>query len=478
MPNRRPGLVGRKRHHETASALLLSVALSAFALEARADSPSQETQTEPVAGAQAGERVPNDTTSISGIDEPARSPSDLGLEVASALLFVPRNVIDYAFRGAELAATLVTDRQLVPRYRELLGAPNAELFVFPTLFAETGAPASVGVRMIFDSPRIAASQRLGVGGRRQVESETRLVFKGRLARMPAVVSLETYYALTDSERFYGIGLVPRSDPRNRFIDGTPREFGYYTERRVRYLASGGLRLSDDVELLLSSSLYRRQLEPTESRESASVSAVFEPGSIPGLSTANPYVLYSEVAARMDSRRVRTRPSAGWVLESYAGAGRSMDASRAGFARMGARASYAAPVMRKSNLVTLAVALDGVAPFPGASLSFVELEHQAGYRGFDTRRDFVALLVSADYTWVLAPALGMRLFADAVTVAPSLRGFGVEELQNMRLALGLGLDAFAGDNTLASLGLSATGDGPRVFATFGPPVANGDRQHRQ
>jgi hypothetical protein len=422
--------------------------------------------------------VSNEPAAISGIEEDAFVPNDVGRDVASALLYVPRNVIDYAFRGAELAATLVTDRQLVPRYRELFSTPSAHLYVFPTLFAETDAPVSVGLRMIFDSRRLAASQRIGFGGLHQIEAETRLVLKGAIGRMPAILSLESYYELADNRRFYGIGLVPRTDPRNRFMPNTPREFGYYTERRVRHLASGGLRLAENLELLVSTSLYRRQTETTPSRGDAAVSAVFEPGSIAGFSTDNPYMVYSEVAARFDSRRIRTRPSAGWLFESYVGGAHQLGGSDLAYMRVGARAGMAVPVVRQSNLFALRLTVDGVAPAPRGTLPFVELEHQTEYRGFDTRRDRIAVLGSADYTWMLVPALGMRLFADALTVAPSLRSLGIEELQNMRFAFGLGLDAFSGTNTLASLGLSVSGDGLRAVATFGAPSTHGDRQHRE
>ncbi|MBM4358687.1 MAG: hypothetical protein FJ096_11340 [Deltaproteobacteria bacterium] len=422
--------------------------------------------------------VPNDPVSIAGIEETDFDPSDVGLGIASGVLFVPRNVIDYAFRGADLAATLVNDRQLVPRYRDLFSTPSARLYVFPTLFAETDAPVSVGLRMIFDSRRIGASQRVGFGGLNQVEAETRLVLKGKLAELPAVLSLESYYELVDNRRYYGIGLVPRSDLRNRFVDGTPYEFGYYTERRVRHLASGGLRLSENIELLMSTSLYRRQLETTATRGAEAVTAVFEPGTIPGLSTANPYLVYSEVAARFDSRRIRTRPSPGWLFETYVGGAHPLGGADLAYMRLGARAGFAKPVMRQSNLFALRFTVDGVTPAPGSELPFVELEHQTEYRGFDTRRDYLAMLSSADYTWLLAPALGMRFFADALTVAPSLRSFGAEQLQNMRLALGIGLDAFSGENTLASMVLGVSGDGVRFVATFGAPATHGDRQHRK
>jgi hypothetical protein len=446
--------------------------------EAAADEPSSSPKgaDEP---APALVTAPNDPLAIAGLERPASPRGYGGRALANAILVGPRLLIDYTFKGVEVAANLVTDRQLVSRYRELFGSSRGDLYVFPTLFAETGTPASVGVRMIFDSPRFVSSQRVGFGGPRQVESETRVVLKGALADHPSVLSLEAHYQLEDDLEYYGIGVVPRSDPRNRFVSGTPFDYGYYTERRVRFLASGGVRLGDNLELLVSTSLYRRQTEPAVPDEPASVATVFEPGSISGLTTASPFVSYSEVAARIDTRRMRNRPSPGWLFESYVGGARSLPgASTVAYMRLGLRAGVGIPVRRRTNVFALRLSIDGVTPLSGTELPFVEFEHPSEFRGFDTRRDQVAILGSADYAWQLVPVLGMRLFVDAVTVAPSLRAVGVEQFQNLRLAAGFGFDVFSGSNTLASLATSASGDGVRVVATFGAPVSHGDRQHRR
>ncbi len=414
---------------------------------------------------------------VSGIERRGRAAGESMSQVAEALAFVPRNVIDYAFRGTELAALLITERQLVPRFRDLLSQPNAELLFFPTLFAETGNPLSVGARMIFNSPHLATSQRVGFGGKHQVEAESRVVVKGRVGKLPSVLSLELYYLLQDNLEFHGIGLVPSSDSRNRFITGTDYTFGYYTERRTRALASGGIRLHDNVELLLSSSAYRRTLSNTNSREAESVDAVFEHNSVPGLAAPAGFVAYAELAARFDSRAIRTRPAPGWQLEAYAGGARGLATSNAAFVRVGARASVGMPIYRASNILAMRLAVDTITAAETRALSFAELVHFPEFRGYDTRRDEVGVLGSLDYTWVLTPALGARIFIDGVTVAPSLGDIGFEQLLKMRFAGGFGLDAFAGSSTIASIGMSASGDGLRLVASFSAPQRNGDRQHR-
>lgn len=414
---------------------------------------------------------------VAGLEREGHESDAYPRAIASALLWPPRNLVDYGFRGAELAAVLLTDRQLVPRYRELLSRGSTEVYVFPTLFVETNAPFSIGIRTIVDTPRHTASVRVGFGGYDQVEAETRLVRKTRLGRLPAVVSYEVHYQLRDDQTFHGVGLVPHTDPRNHFRPGATATFGYYTERRVRGIASGGVRLSNDVELLISASLYRRQVGPVASRGEESIDAVFETSSLAGYGQAVPFMIYSEVAARYDSRAVRTRPSPGAVVEAYAGSARALGGAPSSFVRLGLTAGYGAHLHRKSNVLAVRLAVDELVPTGGGVPAFPERYRAPNFRGFDTRSDDAGFLGSLDYTWLLAPALGMRLFLDALSVAPSLTKVGVEQLQNMRFAGGFGIDVFGGDATLASLTTSFSADGVRILVNVGTPSVQRDRQHR-
>jgi hypothetical protein len=457
-----------------ATRLLAVVVCAAWAHPARAEEAGARQDLGQARAKSPHEAGPLATT---GIDEPARYPDEAGRAIGDWVFFLPRNVIDYTFRGTELAANLIADRQLVPRYREIFGTPGADFFVFPTLFAETGSASSIGLRMIFDSEHFATSQRLGFGGIHQVEAESRLVWKAQAGTLPYVISLESYYKLQDRLEYHGVGLTPRQDERNRFQPDTPFEFGLYTERRVRGLASLGLRLTSDLELFLSSSVYRRQIRNMDSARDEAIAAVFESGSVPGMSEDNPFTWYSELAARIDTRSLRTRSSPGLLFEGYGGAGQSLTGPRVVFLRMGTRAAAYFPIYRRSNIISPRIVLDRIQPLNGLTLPFTELLRQPDFRGQDTRRDAVSLVGSLDYTWQLIPALGMRVFLDAATVAPGVTLIRREHLKNMRLAGGIGLDLFARTSTLASVGLSASQDGLRVVATVGSSSSYGDRQHR-
>src|SRR5690606_37579758 len=154
---------------------------------------------------------------------------------------------DLLFRGTTAAAGMIADQQLVPRYQKLLGAPaGGQVLVFPTLFAETGGPFSIGARAIVDTEHITTSQRIGFGGLSDVAAESRIIGKGG-SSFPAALSLELFYKLEDDIDYHGIGVVPRLDERNRFRPFAAVEEGLYTERHVRGLASIGVRFGDNVE---------------------------------------------------------------------------------------------------------------------------------------------------------------------------------------------------------------------------------------
>ena len=448
------------------AAALISGALAIFSQPARADAPSPEKDEHKA-----------DPLEVRGIEEPPRYSDDAARSVGNWILFLPRNLVDYPFRGTELAANLVADRQLVPRYREILGKPGVDLFVFPTLFAETGAAASIGLRMVFDSPRFATSQRIGYGGPRQVEVDSRVVFKGRSARLPLLISFEAYYKLQDNREYHGIGIAPRLDARNHFREGKLDDFGFYTERRARAIGSLGLRLTNDLEFFLSTSVYRRQIRPTESKEDRSIEAVFDPRSIAGLGNHNPWMFYSEIAARFDTRVIRTRPSPGVLLEGYLGGGHSLYGASVGYMRMGTRVAGYIPLYRRSNILSPRLVLDRVQPLNGLDLPFYELARQPDYRGYDYRTDFVSIVASVDYTWQLVPAIGMRVFFDAATVAPGVTHISLEQFKHLRYAGGVGIDLYAGKSTLANIALSASSDGVRVVGNIGNTSSYGDRQHR-
>lgn len=400
--------------------------------------------------------------------------------MGNVLLWVPRNFIDVLFRGTTAAASLIADQQLVPRYQQLLGAPpGGQVLIFPTLFAETGGPFSVGARFIADTRYITTSQRVGFGGVNDVAAESRVIIKGG-EYLPAALSLELFYELEDDIDYAGIGIVPRLDDRNRFQPFTGLDEGLYTERQVRGIASLGVRVGPTLEHFMSASVSRRQVAPTEDAGDESLFEVFEPGSIDGV-RQDIWISYIEMAMRFDSRFSRARPTPGTLIEAYLGGGRSLgiaDDVDVRLMRWGGRIAGFIPIYRRTNIFSPRIVFDRVAPINGLPLPFYELERQPDFRGFDTRRDNLSIVASLDYTWQLIPFMGLRVFLDGATVAPSLADFSLAQLKNLRYAGGLGIDLYTDEAQLARFEVAASPDGVRLHFSVGAPTGFGDRQHRE
>lgn len=411
---------------------------------------------------------------VSGIERGAREPGDTGRTVGNALLFVPRNVIDLLFKGATTAAGLIADEQLVPRYRDLLGTKGGDIFIFPTVFAETGNTLNAGARMIVDSRYIGAALRTGYGGVDNLAVESRVLFKGGWG-LPFAVSLEGLYERKSDEEYLGLGITPERDPRNKFRG--ERRLGLYKDKRVRGIASVGLRLSDEFEFFLSGSIYRRQLEDDPEAGDEALSRVFVPGTVPSFSKDTPWIGYFESAARFDSRDHPGRPTPGVLLEAYVGSAQELQGEPVHFMRLGARTAVSFPIYRRTNIVRIRAVVDRLIPLNHLDVPFYEVPRQPDFRGFDTRRDFLSAVGSVDYTWQLVPFMGLRLFLDGATVAPSLTEFDFDQIKNLRYAAGIGIDLFADTSRLGQLALSTSPEGARVLFTLGLPSEYGDRQHR-
>ncbi len=399
--------------------------------------------------------------------------------MGNAFLWLPRNIIDWLFQGANAAASLVADQQLVPRYQSLLGAPpGSRVLVFPTLFVETGGPFSIGARTIVDTERITTTQRIGFGGLSDVVGESRVIIKGS-SSFPVALSFELFYKLEDDIDYAGVGIAPRSDRRNRFVSPSIDE-GLYTEKHIRGLSSVGVRVSPNLEYFVSGSVFRRQIEPSEDVGEEALFEVFERDSINGV-RKDVWLSYLEMAMRFDSRFSRARPTPGTLIEAYIGGGRNLGEAEdvdIRFMRWGGRIAGFIPIYRRTNILSPRIVFDRIASVNGLPLPFYELARQPDFRGFDTRRDNVSIVASVDYTWQLVPFLGMRLFADTATVAPSIAEFGSQQIKKLRYAGGIGLDLYTDSAQLATFQLSASPDGANFLFSVGPPTGFGDRQHRE
>ncbi len=409
---------------------------------------------------------------LSGIEESAVVPGDDARALASGVLLVPRQIVDFFFWGSTVAIGVLAREQVVPRVQSLLATGEGRFVVLPTAFAETGRALNFGVRTIADFEWIATGFRVGFGGVDSVEMEPRIALLTR-GDYPTISTLELLWARDDTLDFSGLGQRPGSDPRNAFVDGRQGTEAEYFEERLRAIAGFAVRVADDVELAASASLQRRRVDEVIGDGVTSLRDVFEEQSIPGAFERR-WLAYGELSARFDTRPTRGRPSPGWLAESYAGLATGLLGSEARFGRVGGRLAAFVPVERQTNILSPKLVLEGLVPIGDAPVPFYEWTGQPDFLGIDDRVDNVSLVGSLDYRWLFVDHLAARLFVDVAVVAPEL---GALDFASMRPAIGAAFDLHIDAAEVGQIGVSASPEGPRVLLSIGQATGYGDRQHR-
>lgn len=403
----------------------------------------------------------------------ARESSDTARGLAEAVLILPRSVVDLLFITTGAASGLLEDEQVVPRLKDTFFTEHHEIGVFPTAFVETGFAPNIGARMIASIDNFASTLRAGYGGPDTAVVESRLRLNGAHPT-PTVFSLEWLQERRTDLGFVGLGPDPLHDSRNLFRPGSTFATGAYRERRQRIIASLGFRAASDLEFIISNSYRARRVDDAPGSGAQALSEVFEPESIPG-ADGTTRVTYTEIATRVDTRVSRGPPATGAMVEAYGGLYKGVQLSDADAFGAGARWAAYIPVYRVTNIISPRLAIDSIVPVGDAPLPFYDYVTASDFRGFDSRRDKVALVASLDYRWTLMKFIAARVFGDATNVAPDVQSLGLDQ---MRYAWGLGFDLHSADAQLGRVAFAFSEGDIRLFFSLGvAPSGFGDRQHR-
>ncbi len=444
---------------------LLTIPLGIVTAPAAAQSQDATPESEtPVVGS------PEDVT---GRERDASESDDTARDIAEIALYLPRNVVDLLFITTGAATGLLEDEQVVPRLKDTFYSENHEIGVFPTAFVETGFSPNVGARMIASIDNFASTLRAGYGGPDTTVVESRLRLTGGHPT-PTVLSVEWLQDRRTDLGFMGLGPAPEEDSRNHFRQGTTFRSGSYRERRQRVILGLGVRAAPDLELMFSNSIKARHVDDAPDAGAAGLSDVFEDESIPGAGETT-RMTYTEAALRVDTRVSRGAPATGAMVEAYAGLYNGMREEDADAFGAGARWAAYIPVYRVTNILSPRIAIDTIMPLGDVPLPFNDYLTASDFRGFDGRRDQVAMVASLDYRWTVMKFIAARIFGDATNVAPDVPSLGLE---HARYAWGFGFDLHSSSAQLGRVAAAFSEGDVRLFFSLGvAPSGFGDRQHR-
>jgi hypothetical protein len=440
-----------------------------------------------------------DPTVVTGVVSPERQRGDTMREVGNVLLFPPRESLNVLFLLTRTATVIAEQQQLVPKINQFTREKRGEITIFPTLFFDPGRRPAIGAFMVTGGPGgTSTSIRVGTGGPNEALLETRAALTRR-SPIPFNVVAEALYDMRTSLPYHGIGQDPERDPRNRFRPMTRYREGRYRHQRVRAILSHGLRPTENTELFLSTSYTTHLVDDSPDDGGRAMSFVFEPGSVPGgppdwKSGSRNHIVYTEIAARLDTREDRGAPREGALVEAYFGYAGAVglkdfqidfgkldfgcrdpqsDTRAMQYARFGFRGAIFLPVFRKTNIIAPKLVVDQLQPLTCSPIPFYELARETDFRGFRTRRDQLSTTASIDYRWGFAPQISGRLFVDVNSMGSELATLGAP-----RWAVGFGMDIYASLQDIGSWAFSFSPDGVGFFLSFGVPNSFGDRQHRE
>jgi hypothetical protein len=410
---------------------------------------------------------------VSGEIHPASVSGESGRRLLDALLFVPRTVVEVAFIASTETASFVEDEQIVPRVRSLLGSDDGKLRITPTFAVASGLRPELGARLTAREGDFASMLRASVVSQDTFQTEGRLL-RSFGASAHTQLILEGYQERNADASFGGVGPDPARDPRNKFLAGQEGKSAVFLERRERAIAGVASRVGKDVEVLLSSSFQIRQAGDPRDPDGRTIAQTFAAGSVAGAYDRSER-FYTEAAVRSDTRAFRGPPARGVLLEGYLGTSEDARGEFAPAVHTGGRASWFAPIVRKTTIVNPGVTLDMVEPLGFKALPFREYAYAAAFRGSDSRVDRVAALAFTDYRWQLVDHVAARLFVDVTTVAPRLAALRVDHLA---WAVGAGLDLHSDTAAIGRVAFAYSSGGVQLFLSYGLADRGfGDRQHR-
>jgi hypothetical protein len=164
-----------------------------------------------------------------------------------------------------------------------------------------------------------------------------------------------------------------------------------------------------------------------------------------------------------------------MVEVYGGLYTGLREQDADAVGVGARWAAYIPVYRVTNILSPRIAIDSIHPVGEVPLPFYDYLTASDFRGFDGRRDKVAMVASIDYRWTLMKFIAARAFGDATNVAPDLSSLG---LDRARYAWGFGFDLHSSHAQLGRVAVAFSEGDVRLFFSLGVASSGfGDRQHR-
>lgn len=379
--------------------------------------------------------------------------------IPRALLFVPKWAIELGTYPVYL--TIIAYRKYAVKERVVDVFFNEErtFGVFPTIFAETGFGANIGVRLVHTDlfgQRESLRLRAGWGGRWRQVYEAQLGTGDRLSE-DAKLRVFGRYEILPRQRFFGLGnddeldLTPTEADAFEPIDPVQRWGAVDTRYRADVAMWGG-----DLALGIGEHgtarfghrwQWARFDDPVGTSGAVELDEVYDVTVLAGW-TSGLLNHYSELSLEYDDTQTvypwqpRQLPSKGWRLRAYGGFAEAPNDPTQYFTS-GFDAQRYVDLFKGDRVLSLRLAADAIHGLR-RHIPFTDYPSLGGpdlLRGYtrDRFRDRFATVASVQYNYPINEVLGGYLFVDTGRVWPRPYMLHVDGLRQLRLGFGGGLN---------------------------------------
>lgn len=409
---------------------------------------------------------------LSGIERHERAASDPLRATASALMWLPRNLLNLSLYGNEKAAAAVTDPDFIDWAKEVLYLYKRDLAWFPLFDYASGFRPVYGAGLYYTHEGWRSLTRVMAHDAEYWQMDTKFSYSNYIDRLFWKASVGGLIERKDDYRFHGIGGDPRKDPRNRYIGVTDQEYGTYTEERKRLEWNLEVKPRESWGFRYTGYYQRRGFDDTGKGDNP-LRDVFDLRQVPGFTDGAPIEdIYNEIALEIDSRRNRQMLSPGWKLDLYTGFSAGLDENPSDLLRFGGDAAVFIPTVREDRLIVPRVVLDMVEDTNGEGIPFTEYPRQTAFRGVSSRElvrsDRVSVTPSIEYAWPISHMFSGHLFLDYLAVGKSLSKI---QWDDGLWATGVGVHFHYADTEFGRIELAGGSEGFQLSVRFGAPMRN-------
>lgn len=411
---------------------------------------------------------------LRGLEKEEKRGLDPARNTASAVLYVPKQLLNGMLYGTAETADYTTDPEFIRKVKDILYLYKRKLAWFPVLDYASGFRPSYGAGLYYKEKNFRSIFLGSLHDANHWELRARSSYIHNLDNFSWKTSLGGVLERKDDNRFYGIGADPKNDPRNRFL--ADADYGVFTAEKRRIEWKTRFSNTDNRWKFGYMGYYQRQDFEEQGRGNKDMRDIMDLTLVPGFQTNAPVTqIYDELFLILDTRNKKKIIAPGFHGEIFSGIANGLGNNESDFIRAGMDAAVFIPTIREDRVIIPRVVTNIIEEVDHQPIPFSEYTRHSSFRGISSREwvanDNASIVPSLEYQWPLSHFLSGHLFADYLATGKNL---GKLEWDNGLWAAGFGVDFHYFDREFCRLQFAGGSQGFQVTVTIGNPLQKNAR----